>query len=71
MSMDLARLSQLLGEPGPFASVYFDEADDVAASLTLQWRALRDKLEQYGAGRIDHHRNRARRDERSSAHRAR
>jgi len=45
MSMDLARFSQLLGEPGPFASVYFDEADDIAASLTLKWRALRDKLE--------------------------
>ena len=49
MSMDLARFSQLLGEPGPFASVYFDEAGDIAASLTLKWRALRDKLEQYGA----------------------
>ena len=47
-----ARFRQLLGEPGPFTSVYFDgsaEADDTAVALALKWRGLRDNLEQYGA----------------------
>jgi peptide chain release factor subunit 1 len=45
-----ARFRQLLGEPGPFTSVYFDgsaEADDTAVALALKWRGLRDNLEQY------------------------
>jgi peptide chain release factor subunit 1 len=47
-----ARFRQLLGEPGPFTSVYFDgsaEADDTAVALALKWRGLRDNLEQCGA----------------------
>ena len=47
-----ARFRQLLGEPGPFTSVYFDgsaEADDTAVALALKWRGLRDNLEQSGA----------------------
>jgi peptide chain release factor subunit 1 len=47
--MDLNRFRRLLGEPGPCASVYFDEADDTVATLPLKWRPLRDKLEQDGA----------------------
>ncbi len=50
--MESDRFRQLLDAPGPFASVYFadsEDPDDVGAQLDLNWRALREQLEQQGA----------------------
>jgi peptide chain release factor subunit 1 len=50
--MESDRFRQLLDTPGPFASVYFadpEDPDDVGAQLDLNWRALRQQLEQQGA----------------------
>jgi peptide chain release factor subunit 1 len=50
--MDAYRFRQLLDARGPFASVYFDDSydtEDSTAQLDLQWRALREQLEQQGA----------------------
>jgi peptide chain release factor subunit 1 len=46
------RFSRLLDSPGPFASVYFDDSHDAddADQLDLKWRAVREQLEQQGAG---------------------
>ncbi len=47
------RFRQLLEAPGPFASVYFDDShdtQDAEKQLELEWRALREQLEQQGAG---------------------
>ncbi|GBG40847.1 baeRF2 domain-containing protein [Mycobacterium montefiorense] len=50
--MDSGRFRELLGVPGPFASVYFEDSgddDDPNARLELKWRVLRDELAQHGA----------------------
>ena len=50
--MESDRFRQLLDTPGPFVSVYFadsDDTDDEGAQLDLNWRALREQLEQQGA----------------------
>lgn len=50
--MDTGRFRSLLDNPGPFASVYFDDSHDThdaEAQLDLKWRALREQLEQQGA----------------------
>jgi peptide chain release factor subunit 1 len=51
--MNTGRLRLLLDRPGPFASVYFDDSHDThdaETQLDLKWRALREQLEQQGAG---------------------
>jgi peptide chain release factor subunit 1 len=51
--MESERFRKLLNAPGPFASVYFDDSHDThdaEAQLELKWRAVRDDLEQQGAG---------------------
>jgi hypothetical protein len=53
--MESDRFHQLLDTPGPFASVYFadsEDTDDVGAQLELNWRALREQLEQQGADEL-------------------
>jgi peptide chain release factor subunit 1 len=50
--MDSGRFRELLGASGPFASVYFEDADDDSdhiPALDLKWRALRDELERQDA----------------------
>ena len=50
--MESDRFRQLLDTPGPFASVYFadsEDTEDMGAQLDLNWRALREELEQQGA----------------------
>ncbi|MEZ0352842.1 hypothetical protein [Mycobacterium sp. pR1184] len=50
--MDSDRFRELLGAPGPFASVYFedsDDDDDPCPRLELTWLALRKELERQGA----------------------
>jgi peptide chain release factor subunit 1 len=50
--MESDRFRQLLDTPGPFVSVYFadpEDTDDVGAQLDLNWRVLREQLEQQGA----------------------
>ena len=45
------RFRLLLDTPGPFASVYFadsEDIDDVGAQVDLNWRALRKRLHQQG-----------------------
>lgn len=52
--MDSDRFRRLLDAPGPFASVYFDDSHDThdaEAQLELKWRAVREGLENQGAGR--------------------
>jgi peptide chain release factor subunit 1 len=51
-SMESDRFRLLLDTPGPFASVYFatsEDIDDVGAQVDLNWRALRERLDQQGA----------------------
>lgn len=51
--MRSVRFRQLLDAPGPFASVYFDDShdtQDAEKQLELKWRALREQLEEQGAG---------------------
>ncbi len=51
--MDSNCFRRLLDAPGPFASVYFDDshdAHDAQAQLELKWRAVREELENQGAG---------------------
>jgi peptide chain release factor subunit 1 len=51
--MNTGRFRALLDRRGPFASVYFDDSHDThdaEAQLDLKWRALREELEQQGAG---------------------
>jgi peptide chain release factor subunit 1 len=51
-NMKSDRFRQLLDTPGPFVSVYFadsQDTDEVDAQLDLNWRALRQQLEQQGA----------------------
>jgi peptide chain release factor subunit 1 len=51
-SMESDRFRLLLDTPGPFASVYFADAEDidaVGAQVDLDWRALRERLDQQGA----------------------
>lgn len=51
--MDSERFRKLLDAPAPFASVYFDDSHDThdaEAQLELKWRAVREELEQRGAG---------------------
>jgi len=51
-NMESDRFRQLLDTPGPFASVYFadsEDGDDPGAQLELNWRAMREQLEQQGA----------------------
>jgi peptide chain release factor subunit 1 len=51
-NMESDRFRQLLDTPGPFVSVYFadsEDADDMGAQLDLNWRELRERLEQQGA----------------------
>lgn len=43
------RFRQLLGAPGPFASVYFDDIQDTNGALDQKWRELRAQLERQGA----------------------
>ncbi|CDO85918.1 hypothetical protein AWC29_07990 [Mycobacterium triplex] len=50
--MDSDRFRELLGAPGPFASVYFEDSDDdgdPSPRLELTWRKLRNELQQHGA----------------------
>src|ERR1700754_883073 len=50
--MDSDRFRELLGAPGPFASVYFEDSDDdsdPSPQLEVTWRALRKELEGQGA----------------------
>ena len=50
--MQSVRFRRLLGAPGPFASVYFDDpydTQDPAAELNLRWSAVREQLERQGA----------------------
>lgn len=50
--MDSDRFRELLGAPGPFASVYFEDSaddDDPSPQLELTWLALRRELECQGA----------------------
>ncbi|ORW48820.1 hypothetical protein AWB90_11395 [Mycobacterium paraense] len=52
--MDSDRFRRLLDAPAPFASVYFDDSHDThdaEAQLELKWRAVREGLENQGAGR--------------------
>jgi hypothetical protein len=49
--MESDRFRLLLDTPGPFASVYFadpEDIDDVSAQVDLNWRALRKRLDQQG-----------------------
>ncbi|WP_156689109.1 Rv2629 family ribosome hibernation factor [Mycobacterium sp. Marseille-P9652] len=51
--MESERFRKLLDAPGPFASVYFDDSHDThdaEAQRELKWRAVKDELEQQGAG---------------------
>ena len=51
-NMESDRFRLLLDTPGPFASVYFadsEDIDDVGARVGLNWRALRERLDQQGA----------------------
>ncbi|MEE6136348.1 hypothetical protein SKC41_08360 [Mycobacterium sp. 050128] len=50
--MDSDRFRELLGVPGPFASVYFEDSDDdgdPSPALELTWLALGKELERQGA----------------------
>jgi hypothetical protein len=50
--MESDRFRLLLDTPGPFASVYFADAEDIdgaGAQVDLNWRALRERLDQQGA----------------------
>jgi peptide chain release factor subunit 1 len=50
--MDSDRYRKLLGVPGPFASVYFDDSHDThdaETQLELKWRGLREDLVRQGA----------------------
>jgi peptide chain release factor subunit 1 len=50
--MESDRFRQLLGTPGPFASIYFEDSHDThdaSTQLDLKWRALREELAEQGA----------------------
>jgi hypothetical protein len=52
--VNLARLRQVAGHDGPFASVYFDsshDTEDAAHQLDLRWRSIREQLTSAGASR--------------------